>query len=111
VPVQDKAPDRVGQITVIIFAAKADQGTAEKLASALRGFKLLGDYRISPPRPELTPGTLFYSSEGQVDLAKTKAERAGDWLSKVHGRKVQIEGEFDPRVRKRALFLTMPDIR
>jgi len=111
VPVQDRVPDRVGQTTVYILADKADQGTAEKLVSLLRGLKLPAEYRISPPKSDLKPGKLFYSSPEQADLAKTIAGRAGDWLWKASGLKVHIAVELDLRVRKDAMLLTMPGAR
>jgi hypothetical protein len=70
------------------------------------------DYKVLLSNRGLATGKLYYSAEGQADLAKTIADRSGSCLSKIHNARVRrIVPELDPKIGKAALVLALPGSR
>lgn len=103
----------VAETTVFIhYADEADQKAAEGLASCLHSLNLPGiNYKVLLSHRGLATGKLYYSAEGQADLAKTIAGRSGSCLSKIYNGRVHIATEVDPKIGKTALVLAMPGSR
>jgi TIR domain-containing protein/PASTA domain-containing protein len=101
-----------GTTVSIHYAAEADRGTAEGLASYLRGLGLQGtDYSVLLSNRRLATGKLFYASKEQADLAKTIADRSGSWLSQTYHRRVRVKAKLDPDVARTELIITISGSR
>jgi TIR domain/PASTA domain len=101
-----------GTTVSIHYAAEADRGTAEGLASFLRGLGLQGtEYSVLLSNRGLATGKLFYASREQADLAKTIADRSGSWLSQTYHRRVRVKAKLDPDVARTELIITISGSR
>lgn len=109
--VPDRAPAEATRTVVFIhYADAADQRTAERLATYLRGLGLpVAEYKVSlNTRGLASTGKLQYYSEGQADLARTIAGRSGSWLSRTYDRRVSIQPDLPTPSGRTSLVLWMP---
>ena len=93
----------------IYYANEANRVTAERLVDHLRGPSRRGiSYTVLQSQTKrLEAGKVYYSEEN-ASLAKTIADRSGDWLSKHYTRSVRIEAKLAPRIARTGLILTLP---